>query len=137
MGDGNSLLNSVTNSNHSCSFRKPGFLIFSLLFLLYSLFYTNDSFTHHSMDTLYRKCSNVHSKRIQVHDTMKSFLYLMSKLRGITFYVNEKLVSANKEKKSVKCAGKGLIAESGVDWVRKNILKISQYQPSVFFKMGV
>ncbi len=46
ISDGNSLLNSVTNSNRSSSFHKPGFLICSLLFLL---FYTNDSFTHHSM----------------------------------------------------------------------------------------
>ncbi len=62
ISDGNSLLNSVTNSNHSCSFRKPVFLICLLLFLLFSLFYTNDSFTHHSIGTLCRKCSNVYSK---------------------------------------------------------------------------
>ncbi len=85
--DGNSLLNSVTNSNRSCSFRKSGFLICSLHI---SLFYTNDSFTNHSIGTLRRKRSNEHSKRIQVHDTMKSFLYLISKLRGITLYINEK-----------------------------------------------
>ncbi len=50
---GNYLLNSVTNSNHSCSFRKPVFLICSLL--LFSLCYTNDSFTHHAIFTLCRK----------------------------------------------------------------------------------
>ncbi len=67
--ESNSLLNYVTMSNHSCSFRKPGFLICSLLFLL---FYTNDSFTHHSISTLCRKHNNVHSKRTQLHCTVVS-----------------------------------------------------------------
>ncbi len=60
------------------------------IFLLFPLFYTNDSFNHYSIGTLCRKRSNVHSKRTQVHETMKSFLYLISKLRGITLYINEK-----------------------------------------------
>ncbi len=83
--DGNSLLNSVTNSNHSCSFRKPGFLICSLLFFLFSFFYTNDSFTHQCIGTLRRKRSNVYLERTQLHCTVASSIWSWSPLLFSSF----------------------------------------------------
>ncbi len=50
--------------------------------------------------------------------------------------MQQNVVGESKNMKHVKSAnraGKGQIAESGVEWFLKNILKIPQYPPAAFF----